>query len=178
MNHIYRVDSVHMLTIPGGSLSDATKNIANCQSATGGIGGAIQPINACAFGVVLNAPGMNGVPPCGPTTGNASLTAACDYSESGFTTAPRNAFRGSFQTRFDFSVLKQTKLSERFNLKYTFDAFNLFNHPSFDTPNNNVSFFPYYYPGSYTGTPSGHLGVIEHSIGSPRFLQMSLHLQF
>jgi hypothetical protein len=25
---------------------------------------------------------------------------------------------------------------------YAFDAFNMFNHPDFDAPNNNVVFFP------------------------------------
>ena len=137
-------------------------------------------LNPAAFAIQFLQPGQDGVPPCGPTTGGTVIcdTPAYGNGETGFGNTGRNIFRGPFQTRFDFSVLKETKLSERFNLKYTFDVFNLFNHPSFDTPNNNVSFFPGYYPGSYSGTPSGHLGVIEHSIGSSRFLQMSLHLLF
>ena len=137
-------------------------------------------LKPAAFAIQFLQPGQEGVPPCGPTTGGTTIcdTPAYGNGETPFGNTRRNIFRGPFQTRFDVSVLKQTKLSERFNLKYTFDAFNIFNHPSFDTPNNNVSFFPQFFPGSYTGTPGGHLGVIQHSIGSPRFLQMSLHLEF
>ena len=29
-------------------------------------------------------------------------------------------------------------------LRFEADAFNIFNHPDFDTPNNDVDFFPYY----------------------------------
>jgi len=137
-------------------------------------------LNPAAFAIQFLQPGQDGVPPCGPTTGGTVIcdTPAFGNGETAFGNTKRNTFRGPLQTRFDLSLLKQTKLSERFNLKYTFDAFNIFNHPSFDTPNNNVSFFPQFFPGSFTGTPSGHLGVIQHSIGSPRFLQMSLHLSF
>jgi hypothetical protein len=33
-------------------------------------------------------------------------------------------------------------------------------------------------PDAYVCPPSGKLGVIQHTIGSPRFLQMALHLTF
>jgi len=68
-------------------------------------------------------------------------------------------------------------LSERFNLRFSFDAFNLFNHPNFDTPNNDVDFYPNYEPPA-TIPPTGSLGMIQHTIGSPRFLQLSAHLRF
>jgi hypothetical protein len=72
-----------------------------------------------------------------------------------------------------------TKITERFSVKYEFDAFNALNHPSFDTPNNNVTFNPCFNPNPcYTFPPHGSLGVIQHTIGSPRFLQMSLHVIF
>ena len=161
--------------VPLASGFTAASALAHGSAASG-----VPVLNPAAFAIQFLQPGQDGVPPCGPTTGGTVIcdTPAYGNGETGFGNTGRNIFRGPFQTRFDFSVLKETKLSERFNLKYNFDAFNLFNHPSFDTPNNNVSFFPQFYPGSYTGTPSGHLGVIGHSIGSPRFLQMSLHLLF
>ena len=56
----------------------------------------------------------------------------------------RNTFRGPFQFRFDTSLAKEFAINERFRLRFNFDAFNIFNHPDFDTPNNDVVFFAGY----------------------------------
>ena len=68
-------------------------------------------------------------------------------------------------------------IKDRFKFRFEADAFNLFNHPDFDTPNNDVDFFPYY-AGPPQVPPFGELGQIQHTIGSPRFLQLGLHLLF
>jgi hypothetical protein len=131
-----------------------------------------------AFVIPQLQPGQDGVPPCGPTTDGFNQN-FCDTVENTFSTGGRNTFRGPFQARVDLSVMKNTKLSERFNLKYSADFFNIFNHASFDTPNNNVTFNPCFNPDPcYTFPPSGSLGVIQHTLGAPRFIQMSLHLEF
>jgi hypothetical protein len=161
-----------------------------------------QPVlNKNAFGVPLLAPGQSGVPPCDPTTG------ACDIYETGFGATGRNIFRGPFQSRVDMTIFKNFRLTERFKLRFDMQAFNMFNHPSFDTPNNEVRFNPSFHSppdyivsrrvpcftqitaagpeGAYACPPSGssasptsQLGVIQHTLGSPRFLQMALHLTF
>jgi hypothetical protein len=115
------------------------------------------------------APGTNGVPPCDAT--------GCDDYESLFGTTGRNLFRGPFQTRFDVSLAKQFTLSERFQLRFEADGFNIFNQPDFDTPNNDVVFFPNFF-GPPTVPPEGSLGTIQHTIGSSRFFQLGLHLMF
>lgn len=126
-------------------------------------------LNANDFAPQFVAPGTNGVPPC-----DAS---GCDIFESLYGTSGRNLFRGPFQVRFDMSLAKEFPIKERFRLRFETDAFNMFNHPDFDAPNNNVTFFP-----NFTGPPSippqGSLGVIQHTVGSPRFLQLQLHLTF
>ncbi len=94
------------------------------------------------------------------------------YGDSG-----RNIFRGPFQVRFDMSLGKEFALNERFRLRFNVDAFNIFNHPDFDTPNNNVTFFPNY-SGPPQIPPAGSLGIIQHTLGSSRFMQFSLHLRF
>lgn len=131
------------------------------------------------------APGTNGVPPCGtavnPNTGAPTGVILCDNFETGFGTTGRNIFRGPFQTRFDFSVAKKIKLTEKFSLRYDAQFFNIFNHPSFDTPNNNVTLNPCFNPTpcySVPAPPSQNLGIIQHTLGSPRFIQMALHLTF
>jgi hypothetical protein len=152
-------------------------------SRAGGGGGLVsgQPyVNPNDFTIPLLQPGQDGVPPCETVSGYL----VCDNYETGFGNNGRNIFRQPFQTRFDFSVFKNFKLSERFNLKFETDAFNLFNHPSLDTPDTdfelNGETCPYNPKPCYTTTPevTRGYGVINNTIGSNRFLQMSLHLTF
>ena len=147
---------------------------------TTGVNGNNPVLNQNAFLPLLIPPGTDGVP-------------LDDPFESAFSNSGRNIFRGPFQTRFDFSVTKNFKLTERFGLRFDAQIFNLFNHPSFDTPFNNPSFNPFFanpptyssacFPatGAYQCPPGGSggtLGVIQNSIGSPRFMQFALHLMF
>ena len=126
-------------------------------------------LNVADFMPQFVAPGTYGVPPC-----DAS---GCDMYESIYGSSGRNLFRAPFQVRFDMTIGKEFLFSERYRLRFNFDAFNLFNHPDFDAPNNDVSFFPYY-AGPPSIPPLGSLGYIQHTIGSSRFLQASLHLSF
>jgi hypothetical protein len=84
-------------------------------------------------------------------------------------------------------------------LKYTFDVYNLTNSASFDVPGNEVSQNENYNAVPQQGTPvtpgtcsaSGQgsvsgsfyncpfgLGVVSHTIGSPRQVQMSMQFLF
>ncbi|HUY13636.1 MAG TPA: carboxypeptidase regulatory-like domain-containing protein [Terriglobia bacterium] len=150
---------------------------------TTGINAGQPVLNSKGFTVPLLQPGQGGVPPC-VTVGGAQQ---CDTYETGFGPSGRNIFRSPFQPQMNFSVMKDFKLSEKFTLNYRADFFNLFNWTSFDAPNNNVQFNPYYANPPYnpvtntTGyvtVPFGHLGLIQHTLGSPRFIQMALHLNW
>jgi carboxypeptidase family protein/TonB-dependent receptor-like protein len=169
----------------GGVGSTSTKAVL--QGTTGYTVSATTPyLNPAAFGIPLLTPNpaVNGIP-------------LGDNLETGFGPASRNIFRGPFQSRVDVGAFKNFKITERFRLKFDVQAFNILNHPSFDTPNNNVEFNPFFsnppqyfapFPQSgqqnctsnagYVCPPSGQLGIIQHTIGSPRFLQMALHLTF
>ncbi|MGA3041676.1 MAG: TonB-dependent receptor, partial [Bryobacteraceae bacterium] len=130
-------------------------------------------LNVADFGPQFVTPGTNGVPACD--------SSGCDSYESLYSNTGRNLFRAPFQVRFDMSLAKEFQFGERYRLRFNFDAFNLFNHPDFDAPNNNVSFFGFNYAGpplSPSNPDTGDLGYITHTIGSPRFLQLSLHLSF
>ena len=152
---------------------------------TTGVDGNKPVLNAAAFGIPTPyTPGTNGVPACDSSSG----TLVCDNFENGYATGGRNIFRAPFQERWDFDIFKNFKVTERFQLKYDLKAFNIFNHPSFDIPSNDVQFNPgYCYPPSpnhsctpygYSFPPAGNLGLLQHTIGSPRFIQMALHLTF
>jgi hypothetical protein len=137
-----------------------------------------------------------------PAGGLGGAIPTSDPYETGFTTGQRNIFRQSFQKRADASLVKMIPLTERFNLKYTFDVYNLTNTTSFDVPGNEVSQNAGYnaFPAAISpgqsplptgcGTPSAApgagglyscpsgLGIVQHTIGAPRQIQMSFHLDF
>jgi len=145
-----------------------TVSQAELQGTTGvNAGNPVLDVNA--FAPQFVSPGTSGVPPC-----DAS---GCDLYESLYGSTGRNIFRAPFQVRFDVSLGKEFEIGERFRLRFNADAFNVFNHPDFDAPNNNVTFFPNF-SGPPSFPPAGSLGMIQHTIGSPRFLQLGLHLLF
>jgi hypothetical protein len=146
----------------------STSKTAQLQGTTG-VNAGKPVLNSSAFLPQFLAPGQSGVPPCD--------SSGCDNYESVYGNAGRNLFRGPFQIRWDMSLGKDFAITERFHLRFNFDAYNLFNQTDFDAPNNNVQFFPFYSPPPSI-PPAGSLGVIQHTIGSPRFLQLSLHLLF
>ena len=169
-------------------------NGCTAKSATTGASGAWTPGGGlpalkpqCFTLPLLPAGGLNGAIP------------TSDPYETGFTNGQRNIFRQAFQKRADASLVKMTSFDhERYSLKYTFDVFNLTNTSSFDIPGNEVSQNQGYnaFPaagmtplptgcnaaGQQTNTsfyncPSG-LGIVTHTIGAPRQIQMSLHFDF
>jgi hypothetical protein len=151
-------------------------------------------LKASCFDVPLLAPGaLGGAIPAG------------DTFETNFipTGGQRNIFRQSWQKNADLSVVKLTQITERVGLKYSFDIFNLTNHPSFDIPIDNVdqnlafspqpvaqppygtNTTPTLASGCATASPSSGfyscptgLGQVVKTIGSSRQIQMSLSVLF
>jgi hypothetical protein len=82
-------------------------------------------------------------------------------------------------------VVKILKFQDRYTLRYTLDIFNLTNHASFDIPNAEVTQNSAYNPtpaadqsvSDFYSAPSS-VGVVQHTIGAPRQIQMSLGLKF
>jgi hypothetical protein len=131
-----------------------------------------------------------------PAGGLGGAIPSTDPYETGFTTGQRNIFRQQGQHRADASLAKVFNFKEKYNLKYTLDVYNLTNTTSLDVPGNEVSqnagynAFPFsgqpVLPSDCTGAgscnslysfPSG-LGIVTHTIGSPRQVQMSLRFDF
>jgi hypothetical protein len=146
-----------------------TAKSAQLQGTTG-VNAGSPVLDPNAFAPQFLQPGQDGVPPC-------DANGICDTGESVYGNSGRNLFRGPFQVRFDATLAKNFNITERIHARFNWDVFNLFNHPSFDTPNNNVTFFPNYSPPAVF-PPEGQLGLIQHTIGSPRFMQLQLHLTF
>jgi hypothetical protein len=130
-------------------------------------------LNASCFALPLLAAGaLNGAVPAG------------DTFETNFGSGERNIFRQGWQKRTDLSLVKMTQLTERVNVKFSFDVFNVTNTPSFDIPVDNVSQnlffndFPVYGSNLYSPPTASGLGIVNKTIGSPRQIQMSLRFSF
>lgn len=80
-----------------------------------------------------------------------------------FGDAGRNILNGPGYSNFNASLLKTTKLKEGLDLQFRAEAFNLFNHPNFNLPDN------------FLGSPT--FGRIL-SAQSPRHIQFGLKLLF
>jgi hypothetical protein len=81
----------------------------------------------------------------------------------------RNVLQGPGLTSTDLALAKNFKFSERFNLQFRSEFFNLFNHTNFNAPN------PVVY-ASATGGPSPTAGVITATTTTSRQIQFGMKL--
>jgi hypothetical protein len=89
-------------------------------------------------------------------------------------TANRRFFHGPGVNNWDFAVLKNTQLTERFNLQFRAELFNMWNHTQFIAPSQaGISNFD---PVSHVST-TGSFGSITKA-NDPRIGQVSLKLNF
>jgi hypothetical protein len=82
----------------------------------------------------------------------------------------RNTYRGPTQQNWDFSLIKNFHLSERSELRFTTDFFNIWNHANFANPAvTDVETI---------GLPNSPFGKITTTVGTARLIQFSLRLAF
>ncbi|MBZ5521932.1 MAG: TonB-dependent receptor [Acidobacteriia bacterium] len=62
------------------------------------------------------------------------VAGSCNDGTQHFGNLGRNAFTGPNYRNFDFSVVKNTQITERLKMQLRIDAFNLFNHPNLANP--------------------------------------------
>jgi hypothetical protein len=113
------------------------------------------------------------------------------FNSAAFTTPPkgeqgnfaRNYLRGFAASQVDVAVQRQFKLSEKLNLRFRGEFFNIFNNPNFGAPTNNL-ISPLFGYSTQTlanslgsGGANGGLNPL-YQIGGPRSIQLALKLQF
>jgi hypothetical protein len=100
-----------------------------------------------------------------------------NFCTTGFGSLGRNIYRGPFQQNWDFSLIKHFKLTERQDLRFAADFFNLWNHPNFGTP--LVTDYEQYlaWAASSQSSPDP-FGRIVNTTGTPRLIQFSLRWAF
>ncbi len=96
----------------------------------------------------------------------------------------RNALRGPGLTQVDFSIFKDTVLTERLSVQFRTEIFNLFNHPNFADPFGGLnrdpitnSLSPTASFGQSFQTVGDQLGGLLGA-GGPRQIQFALRLMF
>ena len=104
-------------------------------------------------------------------TMNGQVSGAYQRPQAGtFGTIERDSFFGPGLINTDASVAKKFALTERFNLQFTAQAFNLFNHPNLGGPNGCID---------CGGTGGQVTDVVGAQLGSSmRALQFAARLQF
>jgi Carboxypeptidase regulatory-like domain len=70
----------------------------------------------------------------------------------------------------DFSLFKNFRLTEQFNLQFRSEFFNLFNHPQFGLTGNGVFMQDINSPSTF--------GVVNETVNNPRVIQFALRLDF
>ncbi|MGD0435709.1 MAG: carboxypeptidase regulatory-like domain-containing protein, partial [Bryobacteraceae bacterium] len=83
----------------------------------------------------------------------------------------RDVLTGPGLVDLDFSVLRNTNITERVHLQFRAEFFNILNHPNFGTPNAVVF-------SSASSTPASTAGVITSTSTTSRQIQFGLKLQF
>ena len=129
--------------------------------------------------------GNPAIPDCAATA-NAAFAVPCTFSNIPTTpggktypivpgschpgSAGRDSLPGPKFVNTDFSIVKNTKLTERLNLQFRTEVFDLFNHPNFGDPTNTA-----------TSSAFGKILATRFSVGdfgSARQIQFALKLLF
>ena len=78
--------------------------------------------------------------PCTLTTTSATVTPTCVPGTLTFGNVGRNSVYGPGFTNMDLSLVKNTKVTEKLNLQFRADAFDVFNHPNYGQPGASGGF--------------------------------------
>jgi Carboxypeptidase regulatory-like domain/TonB dependent receptor len=103
-----------------------------------------------------------------PTSGPFSLPACATGGNVG-----RNSFRGPGAFSDNLSLAKAFGITERFNVEFRMDTYNLFNHPNLANPNSCIDCSGD--AGKITGLAGSTTGISNNGM---RYLQFGLKLQF
>jgi hypothetical protein len=118
--------------------------------------------------------------PGGKIFNNAAFVAPPPGTQGNF---GRNVLRGFGATQVDLALQRQFHLTERLGLSFRSEFFNIFNHPNFGSPNNNLT-SPLFgnstqMLATFMGSGGANGGFNPlYQIGGPRSIQIALKLQF
>jgi hypothetical protein len=128
-------------------------------------------------GLGNDRPDVIGDPNAGPHNVQQWFNTAAfqDNAVLTFGNAGRNIVRGPGFHNFDFSILKNTQLTEKVNLQFRAEFFNVTNHPNFALP-SNIAAAPNF--GALFQTPDAAQNNVGLGSGGPRLIQFAVKLSF
>jgi Carboxypeptidase regulatory-like domain/TonB-dependent Receptor Plug Domain/TonB dependent receptor len=94
-----------------------------------------------------------------PAAGGTGFANSCIPGTRHFGNEGRNSLIGPHFRQFDFSIFKDTAITERIKLELRFEAYNLFNHPNFANP---------YLPAFIADAAANGVGTNGRSLGALR----------
>lgn len=149
------------------------------------------PIDNSAYGILegLNYAGPNGAIYASPitslpqncssavnapclTTAQFAPSAAVTGFPTGFGTAGRNSIYGPHFFDVDVTVMKNIAITEHVTFSFGASAYNIFNHPNFDQPVDDISNPNFGSSIANVGPPTSLLGSFVGAGSSPRFLEI------
>jgi hypothetical protein len=95
----------------------------------------------------------------------------------------RNVLRGFSVYQLDLGIRRQFNFTERMNLQFKSEFFNIFNHPNFGDPDGLLASSTFGFSTAMLGRSLGSGGVLGgfnplYQIGGPRSIQFSVKLGF
>jgi hypothetical protein len=167
------IDSLGGQAFVGVTTVTVTANLAPGQTISNGLSqGGVKS----RLGDYLNPNNFALAPPLSAARGGDGV--ATDFGNLG-----RNIYRGPSQQNWDFSLIKNFKITERQELRFATDFFNVWNHANFANPSvtdvqtalctPNVNGCP-----SSGLIPNSPFGAIVATKGTPRLIQFSLRYAF
>jgi hypothetical protein len=102
---------------------------------------------------------------------NAACFAAAPAGQLG--DAARVPVSGPDFVNSDVSLIKQFLLRREMGLNFRAEFFNLFNHPQYGSPINDINF-----NSPPAGTVSPYFGQVNSTVNNPRLMQLALKLTF
>src|SRR5262249_49731687 len=113
------------------------------------------------------------------------------FNAAAFTPAPageqgnfgRNVLRGFGAFQIDIAAQRIFRLTEKVNLRFKTEFFNIFNRPNFGPPVNDLSSPLFGYSTQMlasslgSGGPNGGFNPL-YQVGGPRSIQLALRLEF
>ncbi|MDR3749681.1 MAG: carboxypeptidase regulatory-like domain-containing protein [Acidobacteriota bacterium] len=160
------------MSIIDGNLNGGVVNSTTTVLATPILPGNAPGQGSCGGG---NASISGTAPPC---LNSAAFLDTANLATTGYSTQRRNQYVGPHYFDTDMSIFKNFKLKESLNFGIGIQAFNIFNHPNFQNPDNTLGDPTFGQINAMQPLPTSPYGVFLGFDSSVRVIQLSGKITF